>query len=122
MLSFISQPKDVINAKFCAESNGCVGGYWKWLHGVAIQVILVFISNSSPGGAYPPASTVISYPSLMTSSVLPPTLQTAFLDTSGASQGVIFEAREGMNPPMAIRIISSWGIRACISRLHLPLR
>ena len=36
VLSFMNRPKDVNNAKFCAESNGCVGGFWKQLHGVAI--------------------------------------------------------------------------------------
>ena len=27
VLTFMSRPKDVKNAKFCAESNGCVGGF-----------------------------------------------------------------------------------------------
>ena len=44
VLSFMNRPKDVNNAKFCAESNGCVGGFWKQLHGVAIYDILVFLS------------------------------------------------------------------------------
>ncbi len=44
VLSFMNQPADENNAKFCAESNGCVGGFWKQLHGVAIYDILVFLS------------------------------------------------------------------------------
>ena len=43
LLSFISRPKDVKNAKFYAESNGCVGGFWNGLNGVSISAILVFL-------------------------------------------------------------------------------
>ncbi len=43
VLTFMSRPKDVKNAKFCAESNGCVGGFWYGLNGVSISAILVFL-------------------------------------------------------------------------------
>jgi hypothetical protein len=38
VLSFMNQPMDVNYAKFCAESNGCVGGFWKQLHGVGVAI------------------------------------------------------------------------------------
>jgi hypothetical protein len=44
VLSFMNRPADVNNANFCTESNGCVGGFWKQLHGVAIYDTLVFLS------------------------------------------------------------------------------
>ncbi len=43
VLTFMSQPKDVKNAKFCAESNGCVRGFWNGLNGVSISAILVML-------------------------------------------------------------------------------
>ncbi len=39
----MSRPKDVKNAKFCAESNGCVGSFWNGLNGVSISAVLVFL-------------------------------------------------------------------------------
>ncbi len=43
VLSFMNRLADVNNAKFCAESDdGCVGGFWKQLHGVAIYDIFCF--------------------------------------------------------------------------------
>lgn len=57
---------------------------------------------------------IISYPSIMTSNVLPRTLQTALSDTYGAAQGVTFEARAGMNPPdvISIAVLVSDGSRS----------
>jgi hypothetical protein len=53
---------------------------------------------------------LISYPLLLTSIVLPQTLQTALLDMFGASQGVFFEAQAGMKPLEAIvMLVSSSG-------------
>ncbi len=49
----------------------------------------------------------ISYPSIMTSIVLPRMLQTALSDTFGASPGAAFESRGGMTPPEAVGVLSS---------------
>jgi hypothetical protein len=42
----MNEPEDGKNkyAKFCAESNGCVWGFWKQLPGVAIYDVQVFLS------------------------------------------------------------------------------
>ena len=47
---------------------------------------------------------VLSCPSLITSDLLPRTLQTALSDTVGPSAGGDFEAREGMSPPEAVGV------------------
>ena len=50
---------------------------------------------------------ILSYPSLMTSITLPRFLQTALSDTNGGARGVTFEPRQGVNPPLAIGVLSS---------------
>jgi hypothetical protein len=48
---------------------------------------------------------LILYPLLMTSIVLPRTIQTALLDTFGVSHGMFFKAQAGMKPPEAISVL-----------------